>query len=208
MSIPQAYNPLIHDLSLPIADALGLKNLGPHFDTFVYSFVLFTLSSTVFVPGFSRLFFNRIYGALDAKARNKWYVTFHRVPPASIPLFLGVRKSTEGASIWSTFWFRYVKLTPIHHLPSRHCRAVSLINIAIVVPLAIRCLGSPALSADRAFGWDERAGTAFAVTIGYFLWDSIDTVIHFETSGFVFHGTRCPRDIIPVHALTRGKPQA
>lgn len=58
-----------------------------------------------------------------------------------------------------------------------------------MIPLAIRCLDSPALSADRAFGWDERAGTLFAIAAGYFLWDTIDTIMYFEGFGFVAHGS-------------------
>jgi len=72
----EAYNPLFHDLSHPVADVFGLKNLGPHFDTFVYSFILFNFANIVLVPGLSTLLFNRIYGALDAKVRNKWYAIF------------------------------------------------------------------------------------------------------------------------------------
>jgi len=140
----KAYNPIFHDLSHSVANVFGLKNLGPHFDAFVYSFVFFNFASIVLVPGLSRLFFNRTYGSLDARARNKW-----------------------------------------------HCRGVSLIHVSIVVPLAIRCLDSSALSADRAFGWDEGAGTAFAIAAGYFLWDAIDMIIHFEGFGFVAHGVAC-----------------
>jgi hypothetical protein len=139
-----AYNHNFQDISRPVANMLGLKNLGPHFDAFVYSFVLFNLASIVFVPGFSRLFFDRIYSSLDARARNKW-----------------------------------------------NCRGVSSIHVFIVIPLAIRCLDSPALSADRAFGWDERAGTLFAISAAYFLWDTIDMITHFEAFGFVAHGTAC-----------------
>ena len=72
----EAYNPLSHDLSRPVAEVFGLKNLGPHFDIFVYSFILFNVANIVLVPGLSALFFNRIYGALDAKVRNKWYAAF------------------------------------------------------------------------------------------------------------------------------------
>ena len=72
-----------------------------------------------------------------------------------------------------------------------------MIHVLIVVPLAIRCLDSPALSADRAFGWDERAGALFAIAAGYFLWDTIDMIMHFEGFGFAAHGSCCPRD--PTH---------
>ena len=71
-SVLEVYNPAFHDLSRPVAHVFGLKNLGPHFDIFVYSFVLFNFANIVLVPGLSRLFFSRFYGALDAKARNKW----------------------------------------------------------------------------------------------------------------------------------------
>ncbi|KAF9651524.1 hypothetical protein BDM02DRAFT_3110650 [Thelephora ganbajun] len=138
------YKSVFHDLSRPVADVLGLKNLGPHFDVFVYSFILFNFANIVLVPSLSRLFFGRVYGALDVKTRNKW-----------------------------------------------NCRGVSLIHVSIVVPLAIRCLDSPALSADHAFGWDERAGTLFAIAAGYFLWDTIDMIIHFEAFSFVAHGAAC-----------------
>ncbi|KAF9792113.1 DUF887-domain-containing protein [Thelephora terrestris] len=138
----EACDYLFREISRPVAGVFGLENLGPHFDVMVYSFVLFNLARTVFVPGLSRLFFNRIYGDLDRKTRNKW-----------------------------------------------NCRGVSLIHVAFVIPLAIRCLDSPALSADRAFGWDERAGTLFAIAAGYFLWDTIDTITHFEAFGFVAHGS-------------------
>jgi len=79
MSSHEAYNSIFHRLSRPVADAFGLKNLGPHFDVVVYSFILFNLAYTVFVPAFSRLFFNRIYGALDGRSRNKWCVTLPRI---------------------------------------------------------------------------------------------------------------------------------
>jgi len=144
MSAFEAYNPILHDLSRPVADVFGLKNLGPHFDVFVYSFVLFNFANIVFVPVLSKIFFNRVYGGLDSRTRSKW-----------------------------------------------NCRGVSLIHVSIVIPLAIRCLDSPTLSADRAFGWDERAGTPFAVAAGYFLWDAIDMIIHFEAFGFAAHGAAC-----------------
>lgn len=71
----ETYNSIFHNLSRPVADVFGLKNLGPHFDVLVYSFILFNFANIVLVPGLSRLFFGRIYGALDVKARNKWYVS-------------------------------------------------------------------------------------------------------------------------------------
>lgn len=60
----EAYNPIFQDLSRLVADIFGLKNLGPHFDVFVGSFVPFDLTDIVLVSGLSGLVFNRIYGAL------------------------------------------------------------------------------------------------------------------------------------------------
>ena len=84
---------------------------------------------------------------------------------------------------------------------------MSLVHVSIVIPLAIQCLDSPALSADRAFGWDERAGTAFAIAAGYFLWDAIDMIIHFEAFGFVAHGPYHAFDARPIHVFTKSKSQ-
>ena len=67
-----ANGPTFRVLSRPLADVLGLEHLGHHFNVFVYAFVLFNLANIAFVPGFSSLFFNRIYRSLDAKTRNKW----------------------------------------------------------------------------------------------------------------------------------------
>ena len=79
---------------------------------------------------------------------------------------------------------------------------MSLVHVSIVIPLVIQCLDSPVLSADRAFDWDERAGTAFAIAAGYFLWDTIDMIMHFEAIGFVAHGSCRPHDIRAMYTLT------
>lgn len=83
------YNPIFQDLSRPVTHVFALKNLGPHFDLLVYSFILFNLANIVLVPGLSRLFFNHIYRTLDARARNKWYVSF---PSSPLPLGPGIFK--------------------------------------------------------------------------------------------------------------------
>ncbi|KAI9509608.1 DUF887-domain-containing protein [Russula earlei] len=70
-------------------------------------------------------------------------------------------------------------------------RVASLVHALIVLPLAGSCLHLPALAADRAFGWDPRVGTLFAVTCGYFLWDSVVCLVHYEGIGFLLHGWVC-----------------
>ncbi|KAN0129618.1 DUF887 domain containing protein [Lactarius tabidus] len=67
----------------------------------------------------------------------------------------------------------------------------SLVHALLILPLAASCLHIPALAADRAFGWDPRVGTLFAVTSGYFLWDSVVCLVHFEGFGFMMHGIVC-----------------
>ncbi|KAH9071001.1 DUF887-domain-containing protein [Lactarius deliciosus] len=70
-------------------------------------------------------------------------------------------------------------------------RVASLVHALLILPLAARCLHIPALAADRAFGWDPRVGMLFAVTSGYFLWDSVVCLVHFEGFGFMLHGFGC-----------------
>ncbi|EMD38074.1 hypothetical protein CERSUDRAFT_134621 [Gelatoporia subvermispora B] len=74
-------------------------------------------------------------------------------------------------------------------------QVVSLLHVFIVLPLAVRCLDSPALAADKAFGWDPRVGQVYAVACGYFLWDVFDAVINFSgDADFLIHGkSRCSR---------------
>jgi len=70
-------------------------------------------------------------------------------------------------------------------------RVVSTAHALIVVPMAIACLNYPELDKDRAFGFNDPVGRLTAVACGYFIWDLIDSVIHFTTIGFVIHGAVC-----------------
>lgn len=59
--------------------------------------------------------------------------------------------------------------TDYYQLPTaiyRQSRVASFVHALLVLPMAARCLHLPALAADRAFGWDPRVGTLFAVTSG------------------------------------------
>ena len=68
---------------------------------------------------------------------------------------------------------------------------MSLVHALIILPLSVRTFNSPSLNADRVFGWDPKSGTLQAVACGYFLWDSIDSIVHFQGPGFVVHGVVC-----------------
>ncbi|THH10847.1 hypothetical protein EW145_g1041 [Phellinidium pouzarii] len=71
-------------------------------------------------------------------------------------------------------------------------RIVSLLHAFIVIPLSFRNLNLPALDADRAFGWDPKEGTLVSIACGYFLWDILESVIHFTDIGFVIHVSKKP----------------
>nr|GAT55507.1 predicted protein [Mycena chlorophos] len=61
----------------------------------------------------------------------------------------------------------------------------------VIIPLAWRVLDLPELNDDRAFGWHEASGSVQAVAAGYFMWDSLDAIVHFDNIGFVLHGLTC-----------------
>jgi len=68
---------------------------------------------------------------------------------------------------------------------------VSQVHALIVVPLALRSLEFEELEKDRAFGWHPEIGTLEAVACGYFLWDTLDSIVNFVDLGFVLHGIAC-----------------
>ncbi|KAL1755960.1 TLC domain-containing protein [Schizophyllum commune] len=80
---------------------------------------------------------------------------------------------------------------------------VSMVHALIVVPLAMRCLYSPSLAANRIHGWDYDAAIAHSVAVGYFLWDTADAIINFVDLGFVAHGSLGSLGRPPYTILTR-----
>ncbi|KAG2116614.1 DUF887-domain-containing protein [Suillus discolor] len=70
-------------------------------------------------------------------------------------------------------------------------RVASLVHAILIVFLAGRCLNLPSLDQNRAFGWHEDAGFLIAIATGYFIWDTLESIIHFSDVGFVFHGISC-----------------
>lgn len=68
---------------------------------------------------------------------------------------------------------------------------VSQLHTLIILPFAYPCLSLVNLDKDRAFGWDERAGTVQAIACGYFLWDTFDAIVNYTDIGFVIHGLAC-----------------
>ncbi|KAH7104033.1 TLC domain-containing protein [Auriculariales sp. MPI-PUGE-AT-0066] len=70
-------------------------------------------------------------------------------------------------------------------------RVNSMVHACAIVPLALAAMQSERLAADKAFGWDPRAGVAVAVACGYFLWDIVHSLTHYTGIGFVLHGVAC-----------------
>ncbi|WWC86889.1 uncharacterized protein L201_001768 [Kwoniella dendrophila CBS 6074] len=67
---------------------------------------------------------------------------------------------------------------------------VSMVHAIIVIPLAFKCLSSSILKADPIFGYDSWAGHVFAFSSGYFVWDTLDSLMN-SSIGFVVHGAAC-----------------
>ncbi|TFK54728.1 DUF887-domain-containing protein [Heliocybe sulcata] len=67
----------------------------------------------------------------------------------------------------------------------------SLAHSLVILPLSFSLLDLPSLAADKAFGWDDKAGMVYGIACGYFLWDSLESVLYFQDVGFVVHGLSC-----------------
>ncbi|KAF8447869.1 DUF887-domain-containing protein [Boletus edulis BED1] len=65
---------------------------------------------------------------------------------------------------------------------------VSLVHALIAVALASWCLKAKSLNDDRAFGTYPDASFLLAIAVGYFIWDALESIIHFSEVGFVVHG--------------------
>ncbi|KAF9353985.1 hypothetical protein BGX34_011275 [Mortierella sp. NVP85] len=67
---------------------------------------------------------------------------------------------------------------------------VSTVHATTSVLLAAPLLWNETLMQDKIFGYDYHAGQVYALTCGYFLWDTIHSIRHMKEFGigFVFHG--------------------
>ncbi|KAI0332566.1 DUF887-domain-containing protein [Cubamyces sp. BRFM 1775] len=89
------------------------------------------------------------------------------------------------------FPISYGKLRSKRAINQWNIQVVSLFHVFIVLPLALACLGSDTLKADKLWGWDDRVGRTVAVACGYFLWDTLDAIFNFDDLGFLIHGVSC-----------------
>jgi hypothetical protein len=68
---------------------------------------------------------------------------------------------------------------------------VSLVHAVVAVVLASRCLGAKSLDNDPIFGTNPDASFLLAIAVGYFIWDALESIVHFSEVGFVVHGVAC-----------------
>ncbi|KAI9217886.1 TLC domain-containing protein [Blastocladiella britannica] len=86
----------------------------------------------------------------------------------------------------------YPRLTPIKRL-DWDVHVVSSVHAVAIVALVWPLLSDPVLAADRVFGYTYDAGTAYAVACGYFLWDTLFSLVYVREFGvgFLVHGVAC-----------------
>ncbi|KAL7748851.1 hypothetical protein RI367_005764 [Sorochytrium milnesiophthora] len=70
---------------------------------------------------------------------------------------------------------------------------VSMVHSLVIVYYAWPLMDDPVLSRDRVFGYTHEAGTTYAICCGYFLWDTIFSLLHIREfgAGFFAHGISC-----------------
>ncbi|KAJ1309563.1 hypothetical protein OPQ81_006336 [Rhizoctonia solani] len=76
---------------------------------------------------------------------------------------------------------------------SWNVHAVSMAHAMIVGPMAAhRLLTLPDVgSFEKAFGWNESMGLLHGIAVGYFVWDTIESVLAQVEVGFIIHGLAC-----------------
>jgi hypothetical protein len=133
-------------------------HLPDHLHTLLISTVGFAAIHHLAAPEFAQfLVGKKAWDALGSRERVGWCVFFS----ISIPhLYIAVvARLVRALDCLLMGW-----VLPDYYY--RQSRVASLVHALLVLPLAARCLYLPALTTDRAFGWDPRVGTLFAVTSG------------------------------------------
>ncbi|KAI0039898.1 DUF887-domain-containing protein [Auriscalpium vulgare] len=92
-------------------------------------------------------------------------------------------RASLGAGKWATLSRRSRGAWGSH--------TVSMAHALVILPLALAQMDSAALEHERVFGWDDSAGALFAISSGYFLYDTLASLVYYEGLGFVLHGVSC-----------------
>ncbi|KAJ3277206.1 hypothetical protein HDV01_000258 [Terramyces sp. JEL0728] len=71
--------------------------------------------------------------------------------------------------------------------------SVSMIFSVIIVTLAYPLFYDEAITSDKLFGYSDYSRSVYAITCGYFLWDTLISIYYIGETGipFVFHGSAC-----------------
>ncbi|KAI9190358.1 hypothetical protein H9P43_001792 [Blastocladiella emersonii ATCC 22665] len=86
----------------------------------------------------------------------------------------------------------YRQLSPIKRL-DWDVHVVSSVHALVIVSLVFPLLSDPVLNASKVFGYTHAAGTAYAIACGYFLWDTLFSLVYVREFGvgFLVHGIAC-----------------
>jgi hypothetical protein len=133
---------LLYRFSQHVATTLHLPHLAEHFPTIMLSFLIWNTIQYILSPYFSPY----LSTAYAEYARNQ--------------------RSKRGKSSNSK---QDAKQRANKLLEGWHAHSVAFLHAVVIIPLAIGCLGFPALDGvrERAVGWDDRVGMVHAVTCGY-----------------------------------------
>lgn len=76
---------------------------------------------------------------------------------------------------------------------SWNVHAVSMVHAMVVGPIAAhRLLTLPNVeNFEKAFGWNESMGLLHGIAVGYFVWDTIESILAQVEVGFIIHGLAC-----------------
>ncbi|KAI8848331.1 TLC domain-containing protein [Chytridium lagenaria] len=105
-----------------------------------------------------------------------------------------------SAIVWHCVWIAGWRLSDAY-LPTfktfKHkgksdwaMRAVSFSHSTLIAAMALPILLDEDLQKDRVFGYKPFAGNVYAVTCGYFIWDTCYSIYE-GNAGFITHGIAC-----------------
>lgn len=166
----------IRELAAPVAQKLGIGKISDFADVILLSFLFFTTVHNSLSPAVSGVLFPVSYGKAGKRARNNWWGWLHYASWA------GNNVQIQGYTCGIA--------CPCHfdHIP---CRTLSQSSepwtkSRLWVARRCRVLNSYRDGVGRLWA---NANTVFWLHSSYFIWDTLESIIHFSDTGFVFHGT-------------------
>mmetsp|Transcript_25386 Transcript_25386/g.63681 ORF Transcript_25386/g.63681 Transcript_25386/m.63681 type:complete len:276 (-) Transcript_25386:37-864(-) len=146
-----------------------------------------------------------------------FHTTTHQTQPFKIPHLLSVDNALLFSAATAAWTLLYVVCAPLaarllaphtkklspQDVVNLHSKLVAFLHALIVCPgSSYILLADRELWDDRIFGYSSACRLLCGVSAGYFIWDSVFSVIHVKDSGaaFVFHGVACM--IVYIFTLT------